>query len=165
MDDWSSMPSDHAMVVAAMVAIIWAVSRRHALLAAAWGLVFVCFSRVHVGLHYASDVLIGFVLGLVLTFAVLRMPLPSISWQWLRRLDERRPALVFLGLFMFGWGLGDMFASARWFLAVLRDGLRADKTVALLLIMAAGALLLAFLTAGFLMRRSQAVRLRSVRVK
>jgi len=154
MDDWSSMPSDHAMVVAAVVAIIWMASRRHAVLAAAWGLAFVCFSRVAVGLHYASDILVGFVLGLVLAFAVMRTPLPSMSWTWLQRLDERRPALVFLGLFLFGWGLGDMFASARWFLSVLQDGFRADKLVALALVSAMGALAVAALAAGFLARQN-----------
>jgi membrane-associated phospholipid phosphatase len=120
LDDWSSMPSDHAMLVAAIVTVIWTRSRWHALLGAAWGLALICLSRVYFGLHYVSDILVGFGLGLALAYAVLRVPLPAITWDWLRRLDERRPALVVLGLFILSWAVGENFASLRTMILVIR---------------------------------------------
>jgi len=141
------------------------VSRWHTMLAAAWALLVVCFSRVYVGLHYASDILVGFLLGLALAYAVLRMPLPAVTWAWLQRLDARRPALVLLGLFMFGWAVGEGFTSIRSFLAVLREAARADKTVALLLVAVAGVLLAAVLLGRFVVRWYQAFRLGAAKAK
>lgn len=123
LDDWSSMPSDHAMLVGAIAVILWAASRRAGLLGAAWGFLFVCLPRVVFGLHYASDILVGLFLGIALAALVLRLPLPAFAVAWLRWLDERRPSLVVLGLFLFGWSLGELFATARSLAAILRKAL------------------------------------------
>jgi undecaprenyl-diphosphatase len=136
MDDWSSMPSDHAMIVAAIIAAIWAASRRHALLAMAWGLVFICFPRVYLGLHHASDILVGLVLGAALAAIVLRVPLPAAAWGWLGRLDERRPALVTLGLFMICWAVGSMFDAARRLVSILSGAASSHASAALLIVAA-----------------------------
>ncbi|MCB4821363.1 phosphatase PAP2 family protein [Roseicella aerolata] len=161
LDDWSSMPSDHAMLVAAIAAVIWARSRPLAMLAVAWGLLFVSFARVYVGLHYASDVLIGYVLGLALATALLRIPLPAIAWQWLEWLEARRPALVFLGLFILGWAIGENFTSIRGMLSILRQALMAGGTTAILVVAGSCLLLAMILAGGLFRRRGQAVRLQS----
>jgi len=111
--DWSSFPSDHAVLVGAIVTAVWAKSRPLGLLAAACGALFVCLPRIYFGLHYVSDVLGGAALGAALMWAVLRMPLPTSAWDWLRRLDARAPALVVLGLFVLGWEMIELFETAR----------------------------------------------------
>lgn len=111
--DWSSMPSDHAALVAALVVATWWTSRRRGLLSAAWGVFYVCLPRVYFGLHYVSDILAGAALGVALTVFILRMPLPVAAWDWLRRLEARVPALVILGLFVLGWEIIELFETAR----------------------------------------------------
>ena len=71
-----SMPSDHAAIAGAIAAGLWLVHRRSALAATASGLL-LAFSRVYAGVHYPGDVLVGMLLGAVITLVtitVLRRP-------------------------------------------------------------------------------------------
>ena len=111
--DWSSMPSDHAALVAALVVATWWTSRRLSLLSAAWGAFYVCLPRIYFGLHYVSDILAGAALGVALTVFILRVPLPVAAWDWLRRLEAHVPALVMLGLFVLGWEIIHLFETSR----------------------------------------------------
>ncbi|WP_135468639.1 phosphatase PAP2 family protein [Crenalkalicoccus roseus] len=113
LESWSSLPSDHAALVAALVMAIWAASRPLGLLAAAWGLFGICLPRILLGAHYVSDILAGLALGVAVTGFVLWMPLPRPAWSWLGRLDARRPSLVILGLFVLGWEMVYLFGTAR----------------------------------------------------
>ena len=60
----ASFPSDHLAAMGAVVAAAWMVARRLALATAAASLV-VAFARVYVGVHWVTDVGVGFILGLV----------------------------------------------------------------------------------------------------
>ena len=69
-DAGGSMPSDHASITAAVaVALVWAAPAAGAIAVpvALW----VGVSRVYLGVHYPSDVLAGYVLGVALTIALL----------------------------------------------------------------------------------------------
>lgn len=111
--DWSSMPSDHAMVAGAVAVAVLVVSRPLGLFCLAWGLLGVCLPRVYFGVHYLSDILVGFVLGMALAGLALRFPLRVGTWTWLRQLDARLPAMLILGLFLLGWELINLFAASR----------------------------------------------------
>lgn len=161
LDDWSSMPSDHAMLVAAIVAVVWAGGRGAGALAALWGIAAVCLPRVYFGFHYASDIVAGFGLGLLVVAIVLRMPLPSAAWTWLRDLDERVPALVVLGLSGLAWSIGESFDSARILIAVVRKGSMVEQARPALFLVAAVGVLVAGLAGAFGLYRSRAGRLQS----
>jgi undecaprenyl-diphosphatase len=59
----SSFPSSHAASTAAIVTVFGHAYRRFAVLGAAFALL-MCFSRVHNGMHYPTDVLTGSLLGI-----------------------------------------------------------------------------------------------------
>jgi undecaprenyl-diphosphatase len=59
----SSFPSSHAASTAAIVTVFGYAYRRFAALGAAFALL-MCFSRVHNGMHYPTDVLTGSLLGI-----------------------------------------------------------------------------------------------------
>ncbi|MGO0060763.1 phosphatase PAP2 family protein [Brevibacillus fluminis] len=80
MPESASFPSGHAMVGTCFYMLaVMLISRVTALPAFLSGLVTgimmaaVCFSRVYLGVHYASDVLTGLLFGLVWLF---------VTWQW-----------------------------------------------------------------------------------
>jgi undecaprenyl-diphosphatase len=111
--DWSSMPSDHAALAAALVVAIWPRSRRLAIFCAAWAATICCAPRVYFGLHYLSDTLVGAVLGATVMGFFLRVPLPAKAWGWLCRLELRRPEFVILGVYVLGWEIMEMFDTPR----------------------------------------------------
>jgi undecaprenyl-diphosphatase len=59
----SSFPSSHAASTAAIVTVLGHAYRRFALAGALFALL-MCFSRVHNGMHYPTDVLTGSLLGI-----------------------------------------------------------------------------------------------------
>jgi membrane-associated phospholipid phosphatase len=61
-----SFPSDHAVMAGAVAAGVWLVSRRLGLLTTAAALL-MGFTRVYVGAHYPGDVILGLLLGAVVT--------------------------------------------------------------------------------------------------
>jgi len=92
--DWS-FPSNHSVIVAASVAVLFLVWRTAALLALPIALL-TAFSRVFLGVHYLHDVVAGFLLGAVLAPVILTLlvrPGEGLVGR-LRKIDRLRPALV-----------------------------------------------------------------------
>lgn len=74
MHDWSSFPSDHAALYFALATGLWLANRRWGAVALAWTLMVICVPRIYVGMHYASDIVAGAVLGIVVMLAATRLP-------------------------------------------------------------------------------------------
>jgi membrane-associated phospholipid phosphatase len=93
----AGFPSDHAVMAGAATVGLWLVSRRLGLLSLLAGLV-MGFARVYVGAHYPQDVLAGYVLGGLVSFAgfllvrpVLRRVLAALVRTPLRPLLTAHP--------------------------------------------------------------------------
>ncbi|WP_158292450.1 phosphatase PAP2 family protein [Paracraurococcus ruber] len=117
--DWSSMPSDHAMLAASIVVAVWMVSRRLGLAALAWSLIVVCAPRVYFGVHYLSDILAGLAAGAGIALLAFHAPLPASVAGLLHRAERQAPALVILGLMMIGWETINLFATSRRILTLV----------------------------------------------
>jgi len=88
-----SAPSDHAVVVAAVATGLWLVDQRVGLFA--WVLaLLMAFTRVYVGAHYPSDVLLGLAEGALVAVlgGYLARPVLTRAWTGLSR--TRVAALV-----------------------------------------------------------------------
>jgi undecaprenyl-diphosphatase len=68
----SSFPSSHAASTAAIVTVFGFFYRRFAVAGAAFATL-MCFSRVHNGMHYPTDVLAGSTLGVLYGFLAIRL--------------------------------------------------------------------------------------------
>lgn len=64
-----SFPSDQALIAGVFLVVIWLVSKKLAAIAFIYSFA-VILSRVYVGHHYPSDVLTGYMLGMLLTVIV-----------------------------------------------------------------------------------------------
>jgi undecaprenyl-diphosphatase len=98
--DWSSFPSDHAVVFSCLAMSLWLVSRRLGAVAFAYVLLGVSFPRVYLGIHYPTDMLAGAGLGIAIASLAKvdwlrnKVTRPVLCW------GERHPgpfsALLFL---------------------------------------------------------------------
>ncbi|QGZ59047.1 phosphatase PAP2 family protein [Paraburkholderia acidiphila] len=70
--NWSSFPSDHAMLWMAVATGIFIVWRGIGVLAFLAVAVFVCFPRAYLGYHYPTDLLAGALIGVVITWIMTR---------------------------------------------------------------------------------------------
>lgn len=112
--DFSAFPSDHALLFFAVATAIWASSRPLGLLAFAWAAVMISLPRIYTGYHYATDILAGAAIGILVMAVVLRMPVPG--GQWLRRRLPRAADLP-------GWAYAIAFL-VTYQAAILFDDLR-----------------------------------------
>lgn len=123
--EWSSMPSDHAILVAALATAAWAHSRRLGLAAAIAGAVVVCFPRLYFGYHYLTDLLAGATFGVAVTWLALRFGGQAGPPRLLLDLERRTPVLVQLGFFLVAYEFIGLFPTVRSGLHALRDVLHA----------------------------------------
>jgi len=83
---WSAFPSDHALLFLALAVAVWSVSRPLGVAAFLDAVVFICGSRLAVGVHYPSDLLVGGALGVGATLLALRpgirstLAAPALRW-------------------------------------------------------------------------------------
>lgn len=88
------LPSDHATLAGAVLAALYFVDRRLAVVATVVG-VLLAADRVYVGVHYPGDVLAGLALGAVVAvvgWLLLRRPLTALVARL--RTTQLRPLLV-----------------------------------------------------------------------
>jgi undecaprenyl-diphosphatase len=78
--DWSSMPSDHAVLFFSLATGFLIVHRAAGSIALLYAGFVVCLPRLYLGLHYPSDIFVGAVIGVVLIYIFV----PPISRFLLR---------------------------------------------------------------------------------
>lgn len=87
LDGWSSFPSDHAVLFFALAAAMWRLHRGAGLLAFLWTALVICLPRMYLGYHYATDILAGAIVGVLVmlaTFLVLQprfLGAPLLRWE------------------------------------------------------------------------------------
>jgi undecaprenyl-diphosphatase len=96
----NSFPCDHAAIAIALATAVWLASRPLGTLCYAWVALTTCLPRIYVGYHYASDILVGVIVGLDVALGV-RLLLPTVpALKFTSRIALRNPALFQVALFI-----------------------------------------------------------------
>jgi undecaprenyl-diphosphatase len=113
--EWSSFPSDHAVMLCALAAGVWTLSRSWGVVAFLWVLGFVFPVRLILGLHYPSDILAGGLVGVAIVWFVSkeRLIVPKIV-DWALGLEMRQAPLFYALVFLLTWQVGDFFGDCRY---------------------------------------------------
>ncbi len=110
---WSSFPSDHALVFMAIACGTFYVSRRAGALLAVHAALIICVPRIMLGLHYPSDILGGWCIGVLTAVAMQRAAIRRLIERACMPLHEARPGLFHAALFILCFQLADMFDDLR----------------------------------------------------
>ena len=119
--EWSSMPSDHAVLAAALATAAWAYSWRLGLTAAIWVAAVTLFPRLYFGYHYLTDLLVGAAFGATVTTLTMALPMPAALLGTLAKARRQAPALLTLGFFLVAYEFVTLFETTRRVLGAMRD--------------------------------------------
>jgi len=111
--DWSSFPSDHAVIFAAVAAGICFLSRTVGAMTFLYFLLVIAFPRVYLGVHYPSDVFAGALLGAGIGLAFQVTPIRKWLAEYPLRCEKTAASLFYVCFFLLSFQLATMFDSLR----------------------------------------------------
>ena len=115
---WSSFPSDHAALFSALAMGLFFRSKRAGIAVFAYIVAVTFFPRIYMGYHWPSDILAGFVLGILVAYVAL---IPTVK-RWSKQLYEecnRHSGLYAASLFLLTYEIGTLFNGPRLLLTYL----------------------------------------------
>jgi undecaprenyl-diphosphatase len=111
LNEWNSVPSDHACVYFALVTVIW--RRSHML--GLFGLLPALINslpRVYLGYHYPSDVVLGALLGISVVMLVENYG-PETFARRAVRFEQQRPGIFYFWAFLLSFEVSLLFGDIR----------------------------------------------------
>jgi undecaprenyl-diphosphatase len=119
--NWSSFPSDHAMMYFTLTTCLFFICRRLGWIALLDSVFLVCLPRVYLGLHYPTDVLAGAAMGTGIGFVANQKAVKSFiaerPLQWM----QKYPGPFYAACFLLMYQVTTMFSDVVYVaLAVIR---------------------------------------------
>ena len=112
LEQWSSFPSDHAAVFFALSTALWLVSRPIGAISYAWTIVLICMPRLFAGYHYASDIMGGAVIG-ILVALFIAPPIGAKLSPYILAAEKTKMALFYAAFFALSLQFVTMFDDIR----------------------------------------------------
>lgn len=111
--NWSSFPSDHAVLFLCLATGVFFISRRLGILSGLYALLVVCFPRVYMGIHYPTDMLVGGMLGIAIGYASQCTPLRRTLAQPVIEWGDQHPAGFYTLAFLATFEMAELFNGLR----------------------------------------------------
>jgi len=113
--DWSSFPSDHAVLFFAVATCFWFVNKYAGMVAYLHAFAIVTIPRIFLAMHWPSDILGGLVVGAAIALLLMRPVTRVFSKVSDTKVFDRYEYLLYPVLFFLTFQIATMFDSARWF--------------------------------------------------
>jgi undecaprenyl-diphosphatase len=109
---WSSFPSDHAALFSALAMGLFFRNRRAGAAVFAYVVLVTFFPRIYMGYHWPSDILAGFVLGILVAYVAL---IPTVRHRSKQLYEEcnKHSGLFAASLFLLTYEIGTLFNGPR----------------------------------------------------
>ncbi|MGP3695713.1 phosphatase PAP2 family protein [Rhodobacter sp. NSM] len=118
LDGWSSMPSDHAVLYFALATGIFLAHRAAGVVALVHAIFIICLPRVFFGLHYAADIAVGAVIGILIAVALVPWLARQLQRHDIPTYAATHGGLFYPAVFFITWQVASMFGPVR---DLLRD--------------------------------------------
>lgn len=121
LDNWSSFPSDHAVMFFALATGIFLISKKAGILTYLYVFFVICFPRMYLGLHYPTDILVGAVIGIVITLIVSMNKIFVPLIRKILQFSSSQPGYFYALFFLLSFQISAMFEETRTISAYLYD--------------------------------------------
>ena len=118
---WSSFPSDHAAIFAALVGLVAPLSRRLARVGLAYAILFVLLPRLYLGVHNLTDLVAGFAVGAAAAWIAHRRPLAGFVGPAVERLARIHPAAFYTAGLLVLTQVVQMFGDVRQYGSIAKS--------------------------------------------
>ncbi len=105
LDGWTSLPSDHAIIFFALAVGVMAIHRKVGIFLFLWSIIVIGFPRIYVGVHFPTDIIAGAIIGIVLMFIVLMIPVPNRLLNFAMSIEKNYGWLFYPFAFLITWQL------------------------------------------------------------
>jgi undecaprenyl-diphosphatase len=106
---WSCFPSDHAALFFALATGMFLADRKCGILLYAHTVLVVVLPRLFLGMHYLSDILVGALFGIALSYSVKWPALRTFTLSPALRLLKASPGLFYAGFFLLCHETGEVY--------------------------------------------------------
>ncbi len=106
---WSSFPSDHAVLFAALAVGVFFASRRLGVLALGYVVLCIIGPRVYLGWHWPTDVLAGVLLGIAFAAGAIIPAYRDFVWRCVEKAWRSYPGISAGALFLLSYEITDLF--------------------------------------------------------
>lgn len=113
LDNWSSFPSDHAVMFFALATGIFLISKKAGIFTYLYVLVIICFPRMYLGLHYPTDILVGAVIGIFITLVVSMSKIFVPLNKKIIQFSSSYPGYFYALFFLLSFQIADLFEETR----------------------------------------------------
>jgi len=113
LSEWSSFPSDHAVLFFALSTGLSFICTKAGIFALSYSILFICFPRIYLGLHYPTDIIVGAAIGAFIAIIVNIYLIKNKYMRSLINLSNSKPHLFYPLLFLYTYQIADMFSSSR----------------------------------------------------
>lgn len=123
LDGWSSLPSDHAVIMFTLVTGIFYISKKLGIFLSIYLLITVLIPRIYLGLHYPTDILVGIIIGIIMTiifnkdFCYNRLSRPILD------LSITKPEYFYPVFFLISYQSSDLFEGFRHISHMIHEAL------------------------------------------